>query len=391
MQIKSIRIENFRAYRDETIHLNRYTCLVGTNGVGKSTILTALNIFFRDQSGASTDVVYLDEEDFHKKDTSRPIRITVTFNNLSPEAQQDFQAYYRQGELIISSVALWSSETRKAEVMQYGQRMVMKRFTQFFAKFDDGESAAILKEIYNQIKSEIPELGLVTSKKEMHTELSRYESAHPELCEPVQSKDQFYGITKGANRLQKYVHWVYLPAVKDAATEQLETKKSALGVLLERTLQAAAAFDNPLNELRREVQARYREILERRQELLSTLSQSLDTRIKGLVQSDAHLRVEWHNQPESYINIQEPVAKIIAGESRFSGNMARFGHGLQRAFLIALLHELANYKDSSKTTLILGCEEPELYQHPSQAKHLSRVFQTLASASSQVLVCTHSP
>lgn len=38
-----------------------------------------------------------------------------------------------------------------------------------------------------------------------------------------------------------------------------------------------------------------------------------------------------------------------------------------------------------------GCEEPELYQHPPQARHLAGVFTRLSDQNSQILVCTHSP
>ncbi|MHC1999240.1 AAA family ATPase [Methylobacterium sp. CM6241] len=49
MKIKSVRIQNLRSLRDQIIEMSEYTCLVGANGAGKSTILCALNIFFRDR------------------------------------------------------------------------------------------------------------------------------------------------------------------------------------------------------------------------------------------------------------------------------------------------------------------------------------------------------
>ena len=51
MKVQSIRIERFRSFADETIRLDGYTCLVGVNGSGKSTVLAALNVLFQDQSG----------------------------------------------------------------------------------------------------------------------------------------------------------------------------------------------------------------------------------------------------------------------------------------------------------------------------------------------------
>ncbi|WP_443197812.1 AAA family ATPase, partial [Pseudoalteromonas sp. GABNS16H] len=37
MNISSIRIENFRAFKDETVEFGNYSCFVGPNGAGKST------------------------------------------------------------------------------------------------------------------------------------------------------------------------------------------------------------------------------------------------------------------------------------------------------------------------------------------------------------------
>jgi len=82
MKIKSLRIKNFRSFADVTIPFNDYTCLVGPNGVGKSTVLYALNVFFRETANSSTDLTQLSAEDFHQKDTADPIEITITFTDL---------------------------------------------------------------------------------------------------------------------------------------------------------------------------------------------------------------------------------------------------------------------------------------------------------------------
>jgi energy-coupling factor transporter ATP-binding protein EcfA2 len=123
MKIESVRIQNFRAFKDETIVFDDYTCLVGPNGSGKSTILTALNIFFRDTANASTDLVNLGEEDFHHCNTSQPIQTTVTFVDISDDAEKDLKDYVRQGKLIISAVAEWDDKAKAAPVKQYGGRL----------------------------------------------------------------------------------------------------------------------------------------------------------------------------------------------------------------------------------------------------------------------------
>ena len=52
MKIESIKVKNFRSYREETkICFEDLTVLVGRNDIGKSTILEALDIFFNDGNG----------------------------------------------------------------------------------------------------------------------------------------------------------------------------------------------------------------------------------------------------------------------------------------------------------------------------------------------------
>jgi predicted ATP-dependent endonuclease of OLD family len=59
--------------------------------------------------------------------------------------------------------------------------------------------------------------------------------------------------------------------------------------------------------------------------------------------------------------------------------------------LFALLQELADTGDITGPKLLLGCEEPELYQHPPQSRYLASVFQKLALQNAQIMVCSHSP
>jgi predicted ATP-dependent endonuclease of OLD family len=71
MKLSKLRIENFRSFKDETIYFDDYTCLVGANGTGKSAVLTALNVFFRNNASTATNVLTLSKEDFHHKSTRR--------------------------------------------------------------------------------------------------------------------------------------------------------------------------------------------------------------------------------------------------------------------------------------------------------------------------------
>jgi hypothetical protein len=132
--------------------------------------------------------------------------------------------------LIISAEAVWDGDAKCAAVKQFGQRLGMEAFKPYFKDMED-KSAADLKVIYTTLKSTYADLPAAGSKAANAEALQKYESEHPELCALIPSEDQFYGVSRGANRLAKYIQWVFIPAIKDAASEQTESKKTALGQL----------------------------------------------------------------------------------------------------------------------------------------------------------------
>jgi putative ATP-dependent endonuclease of OLD family len=389
VKIKSVRIQNFRSFEDETIEFDAYTCLVGPNGAGKSNVLCALNVFFREKSGSTTDLTEFQREDFHNGNVADPGIITITFIDLSDDAKKDFENYVRQEQLVVSAVAKFDATTEKAPVVQRGQRRVMRDFVPFFA--EKKASADALSDAYAALQKKYTDLPEAKSNSKRQEALREYEEAHPELTELEWSDDQFYGFSKGANRLAPHIQWVYVPAVKDASGEQTEAKDTALGKLLARTVRSRVNFKESLDALRASAKAEYQAMLGNQQTTLDEVSKSLGERLTEWAHPGARLRLEWQQDPEKSVRVEEPFAQIVAGEGNFDGRLPRFGHGLQRAYILALLQELSHSNTESQPTLVLGVEEPELYQHPPQCRHLSTVLQDLAGKGTQVAVTTHSP
>ncbi len=390
MKIKCVRIQNFRSFEDQLIEFNKYTCFVGSNGAGKSTILAALNVFFQEKASCSTDVCKLIDEDFHKKNINIPIRITLTFDDLNDRAKAELAAYARQDELVVTAEAIFDEATRFAQVRHFGQRVGMTEFRSFFDAEKAGAKAAGLNAIYERLRQQFPELPNPRSKDEKAEALRRYESEHPDQCSLIPSSDDFYGINS-TGKLASFLQWVFVPAVKDAGEESQEAKNTALGKLIARAVRTRTNFDGELEALRAEILTRYRELLERNQASLTEVSQALQRRLESWAHPNVRIGMEWMFDPTRSVVVQQPIAGIKTGDGTFLGSLARMGHGLQRSYLLALLQELASSEAADAPTLILGCEEPELYQHPPQAMHLSDVFSELASGNNQILITTHSP
>jgi energy-coupling factor transporter ATP-binding protein EcfA2 len=381
MKIAAIRIKNFRAFADQTINLNDYTCLVGPNGGGKSTVLYALNMFFQEQTTLTAD-------DFHQKHTGDPIEITLTFTDLDDQQRKDFAHYVRQGRLVVSSVGTFDPSAGTVDLTQYGERLGMNAFRPYF---EGNKKVADLRDVYGTLRKQFPDLPDANTQPKMTSALNDYEAAHPQDCTLLRSGDQFYGFTKGTNLLAPHIQWVYVPAVKDATAEQVEARDSALGKLLARTVRATTNFEEGLDTIRATARTEYDKLLQQQQASLNALSTSLQARLKEWAHPNVNLRVEWTGDPDKSVRIDQPFAHVVAGEDQFEGELSHLGHGFQRSYLLALLQELAGANSAGAPRLLLGCEEPELYQHPPQARHLAAVLQKLSGSNSQVIVSTHSP
>lgn len=392
MRLESVHIKNFRAIKDQVVKFSDYTCFVGPNGAGKSTVLIALCVLFRYSTDSTTNLLVLGQEDFHHKNTDEDIEITATFTDLNEDAQKKLAHYYRQDKLIVSAIAKWIKDTNSAPVIQYGKREVMKAFVPFFEAHDNPKfKVEDLRRLYADCKTAVPALPDEKTKAAMHEALRTYEEAHPQECTLVNSQDEFYGgAGKAQNLLAQFIQWEYVAAVKDATTEQLEARKTVLGRILERTVRLKMALNEPLEKLRDEAYERYSKLLKEHEKELRELGASLTARMSDWAHPDARIKLEWRDD-ESQVSIADPLAKIKAAEGTFEGDLPRFGHGFQRSFLLALLQELVAIGATGGPKLILACEEPELYQHPPQIRHLASVFDSLTEQGTQVLVCTHNP
>ena len=103
--------------------------------------------------------------------------------------------------------------------------------------------------------------------------------------------------------------------------------------------------------------------------------------------------------------IVPPGYRIIVTEDGVPGDIDLKGNGVQRALVVAVVNAVAENDAAGEAveddvnlgpTVLLLVEEPELYQHPTRARHFARSLTALArvdddSPRRQVVVTTHSP
>ena len=379
MKIKSIEIQNFRSIKSDIIECSNFNTFVGPNGSGKSTVLNALNLFFGELNSFNVD-------DFHARDTKQPITVKVTFHQLSAAAADEFKHYTRSGLLVVQAEVATDGDSSFVRTIR-GERLVFEPFKPFF----EASNATERGKVFKSLREEYKDIGDATNDNDRRAALLAFEEAlENEKKTLTASGAEFFGISKGAHKFQKHISWVYVPAVKDASTEAEEGKSSHLGRLIQHTIRSGMNYEDDLEKIKSDARKAYEKLLTGQRTHLTTLQKRLAERLQAAVTAETDLALDWKKDEKS-VAVQDPIAQVLLTDRGFSGEVDKFGHGLQRAFLLVILQELMATDSEVSPTLYLGCEEPELYQHPPQARHLAQIMMELSEGDAQLFVTTHSP
>lgn len=119
MLVEAIHVKNFRSIRDATLHCDELIAMVGRNGVGKSSFLQAVDLFFDLAPSVS-------EEDFFDRDTAQPIEVEITFRHLLEEERHEFQSYVHDDVLIV--IRRIASENGRFVPRYYVSEMQIRQF-----------------------------------------------------------------------------------------------------------------------------------------------------------------------------------------------------------------------------------------------------------------------
>ncbi|MCE2455976.1 MAG: ATP-dependent endonuclease [Gemmatimonadetes bacterium] len=408
MNIREIRVKNFRSLRDATLSCDRLTAIVGRNGTGKSSFLRALELFY-DQSAMAT------RDDFYNGDIDQDISITVTFSDLTPDALRLFSSYVDKGTLSVTGV--FSGEQGRNNGKYHGTRLKNKDFV----PVRNAGGLLAVRTAYRKLQADQPEkygsLPPVTRGDDALAALEDWENRHPQACSPALDEGQFFGFKGGGKGyLGKHTTFIRIPAVRDALSDATEARGSSMTQLMDKVVRGTLASRADVMSFEAEVKARYVTLfdssnLEELQGLESQLAATL-----GQYAPNAGITLDWSQLDGPQIPM--PQAQVKLSEDGYESAVGRAGHGLQRAFILTALQHLVATQvadpsekasgESGEATsdagsddlpsLVLAIEEPELYQHPSRQRHMASVLYDLAMGSipgvakrTQVLYTTHAP
>lgn len=383
MRLSKIEFTNFRCFRSEVIEFNSYTSLVGPNNCGKSTALRALNIFF----GGSSKGGSISPLDFYvNAPPDAKLSLKFEFEGVTGSAAIELSHYVRNERVSFEIVATRDA-AGNVDSHCRGIRFGLTEFAPFFA----ATTAKDQKPIYESIRSDNPGVLAAWQSQPIAIEAVRaLEASRSEDHVAIPSEESAYGATGPVPKLKNHLDWIYIPAVKDASTEASEQRESAFSKLIRYAVRSRCDFTAQIEDIKRVASTSLKETLEGAKDALRSVSEDIDTEFRNLTTTPINISIDWAKLEE--VALKEPAINSFFKDGDVIGAPEMFGHGLQRTYIIALLSLASKVqKTADGFQLLLGVEEPELYQHPPQARFLAGALADLANGACQVVVTTHSP
>lgn len=381
MRISRVRIRNFRCLEDVEVRFDEVTTLIGPNGVGKSTVLRALDWFFNGPKASD-----LAEDDL-TRGAEGDLSVEVEFERLT---DQDRAVLGGHVTLNSDRCIIWKIRHADGSEMMSGNA---RRFPSFKA-IREVSAANDIKQQYNRLRAEQPELGLpaTTTKVAVEQALKTWELENPHRLEDsAVTVTNLFGFA-GQAVMSGLFDYVFVSADMRAGEEAKDGRTALIGRILERTVDRTAA-DKDIQKLAEQVEAAQEKIFEDNfTEQLDNLSRTLSDAIE-LYAAGRTVRVHATKQEIKPPRTQFGLSVL---DARIDTPVEKQGHGFQRTLLIAALQLLARHGSAGQGNgaICLAIEEPELFQHPVQARSFASVLRTLAEDPAQeiqVAYATHSP
>lgn len=388
MKLKSIHIKNFRSLKDCSMQFDDITTIIGPNGVGKTTFLDALYLFYEEKSMNNYNFIdqffkSIGPEDPNENDE---ISIKVCFtidddtlieNNLS------------MNHNIQNILTIEKTITLKKETMSTSCYKSLRKTNPAFKSFRDASGSKIRAE-YKKLKDgDYKKLPDYSSKEIAYKHVDDYEDKHVEMNTEEISVDFSFDI-------KKLFTVIYVPA-----SNFVKIGSDSIG-RDDVEFRDLADIDTLVFSYWRD---RYQDMYDKVEKIINEKTSKLFKKSK----LDKNLEKNININLEKLVHDSKVVVKLEPTASRISFPKLRFtinendneiplnnaGQGLHRSFIISILQTLSeSYKEDSSTSTInlriIMIDEPELFQHPNQQRHFYDVLRTL-SRSSQVIYCTHSP
>lgn len=376
MKIKKIKIENFRAYKDETIiELNNLNVFVGKNDIGKSTILEALDIFFNENKG----VIKIDKDDINKQcknEGNTEIKISVVFEELPEILTIDStnpttlsEEYLLQSDGTLEIIKIYPNAGKEkifikanhptnpscSDLLLKKNADLKKLLTDDIECEDKTKNAVIRKAIWNHYSDDL-------QLNEIEIELAKLDAKN--TWEQLKNYMPLYSLFQSDRKNS------------DGDSEVQDPMKLAVQEIL-KDVELKAILD----KVAKEVEKKLTEVSNKTLEKLNEMNPEIAESLTPIIPSPDSLK---------WLDVFKSVSIVCDEDIPIN----KRGSGVKRLILLNFFRAEAERRKIAENipSIIYAIEEPETSQHPNHQRKLIEAFIELSSADkTQIILTTHSP
>ncbi|EGR0364563.1 DUF2813 domain-containing protein [Vibrio cholerae] len=384
MKLRNVEIKNFRGITEAVIDFTNFTTLVGPNNIGKSTILSALNMVLDNKKPKADDWP-------GQKQSDVKMEIICRLEDLQPweRAKPSVSQLIYDDSLTIKMLATWPTTSDAPNCKYFVHHLVNE------TPFDGKGIAEARKDPVT--KAILEELGISNAEQyKQQTEVIREHviSAYPHLVNQVVDWHE----KSFANSLQQAVpHVMYVPASFKIEDDLKTTGNSPFTYLFSNKLFPKVENDVTYNDYVKKAQDLQKKLkgqAEDGQEIagLSDVLDSVSSTLNEILDFDSKVKLIVGD-----VDIKSLFAKAATFliDDELETSLQYQGSGVQRALAFAMLESNAEIEakvDGAQRTTIVLYEEPELYIHPHLMRRLRDTLQTRSDEILWQVICsTHSP
>lgn len=376
MKMKTLRLKNFRGYRDEmTVEFCDLTTFVGRNDIGKSTILEALDIFYNEGKG----IIKMDKDDINKQsfqEGDTEIYFSICFEELPESIIIDFT-----NETTLEAEYLTNANNQLEIIKKYPNAGKQKVFIKANHPTNT-KCNNLLQKKDTELRKIIETNDIACADKTKNAVMRK--AIWNYYIDDLQLYEIEIDITKGDtkpiwDKLQKYlpIYSLFQSDRKnsDGDSEVQDPLKEAVKQIL-----ANEELRQKLNDVATEVEVKLKEVSDRTLDKLREMNPDVANSLNPIIPPLESLK--W---TDVFKNVS------ISGDEDIPIN--KRGSGVKRLILLNFFRAEAERRrnEIDSEGIIYAIEEPETSQHTEHQKMLINSFIELVSSNNaQIIITTHS-
>lgn len=369
MRLRKLKLENFRCYKNEIeISFEDFTCIIGSNDIGKSTIFDALDIFF--------NLRKMDANDISKNTENKQVTITCMFDQLPRK-------------VIIDS----TYETDLANEFLLNRDGLLEIKQEYICNQTSGKLSKTIAKAMHPATDEINNL---------------LELKHPALLKLAKALEvDLEDVDNRINAEIRHAIWQHvgtdqlalkeIPLDKEGGKQVIESLSNFFPSFALFKSDRASTDQDP--EAQDPLKAAIKEAVKTVQGELDTITQRVEDELRKI----ADLTLQKINEMDPNLaTTLDPKIEVKDLSGLFKTNIVgdegiplnKRGTGVKRLILLNFFRAKAEQlaKNSNQYSLIYAVEEPETGQHPKYQKMLIEALRDISEHSqNQVFITTHSP